>query len=371
VDAPGEEVADFEEYTRLYREAWSEPAVRWLLSNLPSAMIFDDHEVVDDWNISAAWKQETSGQDWWERRITGALSSYWIYQHLGNLAPKQLREDALYQHVTSTRDGGPRLHEFAVHAAHTTAGSQWSYSRPLGRSRLVVIDSRAGRVLTDGRRDMLDDAEWAWLDEQLRGDVDHLLVATSLPFLLPPAIHDLEAWNEAVCAGAWGRAAANHAERLRRAIDLEHWAAFGSAFDRLAMMLRDVAAGRRGQAPASIVLISGDVHYAYLAKAVASGGQVDSAIVQAVCSPFRHSLEPSLQFANRVACTPVAASIGAILRRSARLHKPPLAWRVTHGPYFENQIATVELDGRQALIRLERTPPRELRLERVHQARLP
>ena len=370
LEAPGEEVADFEEYTRLYREAWSEPAIRWLFSNLPSAMIFDDHEVVDDWNISAAWRQETSGQDWWERRISGALSSYWIYQHLGNLPPEQLREDALYQHVQSAPDGGPRLQEFAVRAAHTTAGSQWSYSRPLGRSRLVVIDSRAGRVLTDGRREMLDDAEWAWLDEQLRGDVDHLLVATSLPFLLPPAIHDLEAWNEAVCAGAWGRAAAKRAERLRRAIDLEHWAAFGSSFDRLAMMLREVAAGRRGRAPASIVLISGDVHFAYLAEAAVPGRQVESAIVQAVCSPFRHSLEPPLKLANRVACTPAAASIGAILRRSARLPKPPLAWRITDGPYFENEIATVELDGRQALIRLERTPPRELRLERVHEARL-
>jgi hypothetical protein len=36
--AHGDEVADFEEFTRLYREAWSEPAVRWLLANVASAM---------------------------------------------------------------------------------------------------------------------------------------------------------------------------------------------------------------------------------------------------------------------------------------------------------------------------------------------
>ena len=30
-EPPGEEVLDFEEYTRLYRESWSEPYVRWLL----------------------------------------------------------------------------------------------------------------------------------------------------------------------------------------------------------------------------------------------------------------------------------------------------------------------------------------------------
>jgi len=54
-DAPGEVVADFEEYARLYQDAWGDPAIRWLLSTVPSAMIFDDHEVGDDWNVSAAW----------------------------------------------------------------------------------------------------------------------------------------------------------------------------------------------------------------------------------------------------------------------------------------------------------------------------
>src|SRR3712207_8202677 len=48
------------------------------------------------------------------------------------------------------------------------------------------------------RSAMLDDHEWAWLEEQCRGDVDHLLIASSLPVLMLPGLHDLEAWNEAV-----------------------------------------------------------------------------------------------------------------------------------------------------------------------------
>ncbi len=54
-EPPYEEVADFEEYTRLYRESWNNPTIRWLLSTVPSAMIFDDHDVHDDWNTSDAW----------------------------------------------------------------------------------------------------------------------------------------------------------------------------------------------------------------------------------------------------------------------------------------------------------------------------
>ena len=55
---PGEEVADFEEYTRLYRESWEDSHIRWLLSTVSISMVIDDHDVHDDWNISAAWVEE-------------------------------------------------------------------------------------------------------------------------------------------------------------------------------------------------------------------------------------------------------------------------------------------------------------------------
>ena len=57
-EPPGAELQDFEEYAHLYRLAWSDPANRWLLSTLPSLMIFDDHDVRDDWNTSYAWRQQ-------------------------------------------------------------------------------------------------------------------------------------------------------------------------------------------------------------------------------------------------------------------------------------------------------------------------
>src|SRR5688500_4291726 len=43
--APDDQVADFEEYTRLYREAWTEPVIRWLLSTVSTAMVIDDHDM--------------------------------------------------------------------------------------------------------------------------------------------------------------------------------------------------------------------------------------------------------------------------------------------------------------------------------------
>jgi phosphodiesterase/alkaline phosphatase D-like protein len=369
-EPPGEEVADFEEYSRLYRESWSDPLIRWLLSTVPSAMIFDDHEVIDDWNISRAWKREMAAKPWWPDRIAGALASYWLYQHLGNLSPAELRGDALYHDVCAAADAGPLLREFALRADRTTAGTRWSYSRRLGGTQLVVIDSRAGRMFTDTRREMVDDEEWAWIDAKLRGDVDQLLVVTSLPYLLPHAIHDLEAWSEAVCAGAWGRTAARWGERLRRAVDLEHWAAFRSTFERLARALREVGAGERGRAPASIVVLSGDVHYAYLAEARFPGQAMQCRIYQAVCSPFRHGLGPAMTFANRVAFGPAVRWPVSLLPRVARVPAPPIRWRMQRGPFFENEVATLELAGGEAVIRLERTPEGEMRLECADETRL-
>jgi len=369
-EPPGEEIADFEEYTRLYREAWREPLIRWLLSTVPSAMIFDDHEVIDDWNISAAWKARVRRHPWWRARIAGAFMAYWLYQHLGNLSPEQLRQDELLQRARAADDAAPMLEEFALHADRTTAGKRWSFSRELGRSRLVVIDSRAGRVLSDGRREMLDEEEWRWLQDELRGVTDHLLLATSLPFLLPTSIHDIERWNEAVCAGAWGSTASKLGERLRYAIDLEHWASFGSSFDRLAGQLREIGAGGNEARPVSILLLSGDVHFAYLAEAMLPRASTASSIWQVVCSPFRHSLDPSLRLANHAAFSRVVASASRLLARSAGLPAPSLEWRMVQGPYFDNQIATLELRGRRAYLRLERPAPHELRLEPVLQTRL-
>lgn len=366
---PGEEVADFEEYSCLYRESWSDPWIRWLLSTVPSAMIFDDHEVIDDWNISISWKHEMARQPWWPDRIAGALMSYWLYQHIGNLSPAELRADPLYTAVCAADDAGPLLREFALGADRTTAGTRWSYGRRLGGAQLVVIDSRAGRLLTNGRRDMVDDEEWQWVDERLHGDVDHLLIVTSLPYLLPRAIHDLEAWDEALCAGAWGKSASALAERLRRAVDLEHWAAFRSSYERMARALRAVALGERGRPPASIVLLSGDVHYAYLAEAHFPG-PAQTPLYQAVCSPFRHGLDPAMQFASRLSFSPLMAGPSSLLARLARVPKPPLSWEIKHGPFFENEVATLDLRGREALIRLERTPLRQMRLECADETRL-
>ena len=92
---PPELVDGFEEFTWLYHEVWSPEIERWFFSNVPSVMIFDDHEMIDDWNISEAWVTDIRQEDWWQDHIVGGLMTYWLYQHLGNLSPEVIRSEGI------------------------------------------------------------------------------------------------------------------------------------------------------------------------------------------------------------------------------------------------------------------------------------
>jgi hypothetical protein len=353
---PGEEVADFEEYTRLYRESWGADAIRWLFSTVGVAMIFDDHDVHDDWNTSIQWLEEMRAKPWWEERIESALSSYWIYQHLGNLSPQALAEDELLRQVQDADDAGPLLRDFAKRADHGSEGSRWSFCRDLGRVRICMFDSRVGRTLGKRPRTIVDDKEWEWITAHAQGDFDHYIFADTLPFFLVPALHHVEAWNEAVCAGAWGDRAARIGERIRRGLDLEHWAAFNESFRRMVRLLGEIASGRRGPAPATVIAIGGDVHHAYLAQIEYPESELaHSAVYQAVCSPFRNALNSRERSVVRNASRGGAARVTRALARAAGVPDPEVSWRLAQSPTYDNQFATLELDGRSAVFRIERT----------------
>jgi hypothetical protein len=294
---------------------------------------------------------------WWEERIVGAFMSYWLYQHLGNLAPEHLHDDEVYGQVVESEDGTEALRAFSRRADREAAGARWSWCRDYGGVRVLAIDSRAGRVLSNGRRSMVDDHEWDWICERLTGGHDHLVIATTLPLLLGQGMHYLEAWNEAVCAGAWGEGASKAGEWIRRGLDLEHWAAFGESFERLAVRLGEVAAGQHGEPPASIVILSGDVHHAYLSE-VAFHRDVGARtpVWQAVCSPFRNPLDDRERRMIRFGTSRAAHVLGRALARSAGVKDPPIRWRMVNGPYFDNQIGLLEVHGRSAQLTVERTP---------------
>ncbi len=143
------------------------------MSTVPTAMIFDDHDIRDDWNTSASWRAEMAKKPWWRDRIRAGLASYWVYQHLGNLSPAELADDEDYQRLVATEgDTWPHLAELADRAdreVDCNKGIRFSYRWDLGRSRLIMVDSRNGRILESGERMMIGETRVPLAGDQGRG----------------------------------------------------------------------------------------------------------------------------------------------------------------------------------------------------------
>ena len=174
--------------------------------------------------------------------------AYWIYQHLGNLSPPELDVgDEPSTSSTGEDDAGPRLRALGARVGSRVGGEPLGLlprlrrlpaARPgLARGarsrRGPPRDGRRGRMAVDRRA----------LARGVRPprDREH---ASRVPAERnpPPARRGTRRFATAAGDGA----AARLSERLRRAVDLEHWAAFNPSFERLCDWLRTVATRRGG-----------------------------------------------------------------------------------------------------------------------------
>ncbi|MEZ5264815.1 MAG: hypothetical protein R2755_24190 [Acidimicrobiales bacterium] len=364
---PPELVADFEQYTWLYREAWSPELERWLFSVLPSVMLFDDHDMIDDWNISDAWVREIRRQPWWEDHVVGGLVSFWLYQHLGNLSPQRLRRGR------PARAGGGRRR---CRRGAAGLGPTFGIVHPGARRLPVQLRPRArtgaphhGRRPQrsgprTGARRMLGDEEWAFVVREASRPCRHLLLATSLPAFVPGGLHGVQQWNEAVCDGAWGRLAGRVGERLRRALDMEDWAAFDHSFRALEELLLRIGAeatdrhgpdSRPVPPPATINVLSGDIHFAYLARVGRRDGvPLTSRIHQIVSSPIRNVLPARDRRVLAFGASAAGRWIGARLQHLAGRAQSRLAWGFEHEPVFANNIGLLRFAGDTGTVQLLR-----------------
>jgi hypothetical protein len=74
-------------YNRVHRLEWfyrDLPRVRRLLANIPTYMVFDDHEITDDWNISPKWAKTTRSSALARATIRNGLAAFTLFQHWGN-----------------------------------------------------------------------------------------------------------------------------------------------------------------------------------------------------------------------------------------------------------------------------------------------
>ena len=157
-----------EEYRAVYEYAWSRPAMRGLLPNLPLFMTLDDHEVDDDWfwrDPERRWAEIPVHNQilrWFKglppeqrhlslERVRAALRAY--YEHQTMHAPEMLLP-------LETDAAG----EFQFHRHDT---GSLAYRFYFGGAAFFILDTRTMRV-KGGKKSLLSEGQWTILQEWLR-----------------------------------------------------------------------------------------------------------------------------------------------------------------------------------------------------------
>jgi hypothetical protein len=117
------------------------PAVRRVLANIPTYMIFDDHDVTDDWNLTREWHDQVWRSPGGRRVVANALAAYWAFQGWGN-APESFDEQLL--EIVTAGPGDERFDRAMW------SFDRWSYHAPTDPPTLV-LDTRTQRTFDSER----------------------------------------------------------------------------------------------------------------------------------------------------------------------------------------------------------------------------
>ena len=135
--------------------------VRRALANVPTAMIFDDHEITDDWNMTRDFCDNVYGSDRGFRIIQNGLAAYALCQHWGN-APEQFENNPVP--ASANPAGVELLRLFDTSAKYTDIADRPFFKTALGLhtpDKLAAQQPAYGVFHTIGARDQTADG---WLD---------------------------------------------------------------------------------------------------------------------------------------------------------------------------------------------------------------
>ncbi|MBM7572601.1 hypothetical protein [Aquibacillus albus] len=73
-----------EQATNIYQFQQDLYRIRRLLANTPTYMIFDDHDITGDWNLTSEWKTAVRNAPLGKHIVANGLAAYWAFQGWGN-----------------------------------------------------------------------------------------------------------------------------------------------------------------------------------------------------------------------------------------------------------------------------------------------
>jgi len=295
--------------------------VRRLLANVPTYMLFDDHEITDDWNISHSWKTKMENNLFGSRILCNGMASYWAFQGWGN-NPEQFNEEYLskildytnqkiIEENTSTYD----LNKFYL---FLTQGVDWDYLAPT-YPKALFLDTRTNRyfeyrndkegfIIIDKMKDLIAKGTNKAIDFALKlvnnlvaGSVGEFIDNTPpqlisedhLSFLNKNFKKDLyqQSFILVTATPVFGIQRFEDLLRLGNNLlsmykwDNESWAAnYNGYLNLLKFLIEDIQ-------PLKCIILSGDVHYGFMHKnevILDEDNNIRKKFIQITCSSFKN-----------------------------------------------------------------------------------
>jgi hypothetical protein len=249
------------------------PAVRRLLAHLPTAMIFDDHDITDDWNLSREWEETAYGHPFSNRILGNALLGYLIHQGWGN-RPEAFTAQTMTLVQQALSAPGGAAHEACL--AHLRRFDAWHYHWPTA-PMLLVLDTRTHRWRSEiaARRPsgLMDWEALTDMQQMLRGHRAVLLISPApiIGVKLIEAVQRIFTW--------FGHPLL---------VDAENWMAHPGAAHAILNILR------HSKTPETFNILSGDVHYSFVYDVELRGDTPGPAICQICSSGVRNEFPPRL-----------------------------------------------------------------------------
>ncbi|WP_455825470.1 alkaline phosphatase D family protein [Pseudomonas graminis] len=253
------------------------PGVARVFAHLSTLMIFDDHDITDDWNLSAQWEETAYGHPFSKRIIGNALLAYLLCQGWGN-QPEVFTEQLKHTQALTRQAQDNHLDAAAQDELLQTLlkFQQWHYVLPTTPA-LVVLDTRTRRWRSEFTlkqpSGLLD---WEALSELQQALLDH----PSAIIVSPAPIFGVKLIETVQKVFSWCG--------YPLLVDAENWMAHRGA----AQVILNIF--RHSRTPGSYVILSGDVHYSFVYEVLIRHRNAGPKIWQITSSGIKNEFPPRL-----------------------------------------------------------------------------
>ncbi len=277
------------DYTDIISFANSTFSTQRLLANIPTYMIFDDHDITDDWNITKKWKENVENSPLGKHVVANALTAYFAFQGWGN-DPTRFSSEFLRSLTEYINTYHSNKHTYKSWINSMIGFGPWTYIAPT-KPKVLCLDTRTSREWSYRKNqsnswippstsgpELINEKGWTFATNNLFKNGwrknDPLVIVSPAPLY---GIEVIECFLEKYISPL-----RNRGIPVTTSFDLEAWRMNGKGVYHFYEVLMKLA-------PCEITILSGDAHMASAIEVWTQFGKQEKIkLLQLTSSPLKN-----------------------------------------------------------------------------------